>query len=105
MCGNKKKSRNDLGHNRYMYRQSASQIEQYEKHPLREKCLLFWSAFSRVQTKYREIRENTDRNNSEYGHLLCSDHKNIFLLTKNIDQPIYIQGDLKSFRLSKLTKS
>ena len=48
---------------------------------LREKCPyseLFWSAFSRIRTEYGEIRsispysvrmrENTDQNNSEYGH-------------------------------------
>ena len=48
---------------------------------LRKKCPyseLFWSVFSRIQIEYREIlrislyslqmRENTDRNNSEFGH-------------------------------------
>ena len=48
---------------------------------LRKKCPyseLFWSAFSRIRTQYREIRstsphsvrmlENKDQNNSEYGH-------------------------------------
>ena len=52
---------------------------------LREKCLcseLFWSVFSRIRTEYREILrislysvrmwENTDQNDSEYGHFLCS---------------------------------
>ena len=43
---------------------------------------LIWSAFSRIQTKYGEIlwissylfqmRENTNQNNSEYGHFLLS---------------------------------
>ena len=43
---------------------------------------LFWSVFSRIWTEYGEIlrispcsirmRENTDQNNSEYGHFLCS---------------------------------
>ena len=43
---------------------------------------LFWSVFSRIRTEYREIlrispysvrmRENTDQNNSEYGHFLRS---------------------------------
>ena len=50
---------------------------------LREKCRyseLFWPAFSRIRTKYGEIRsismysvrmqENTDQSNSEYGHFL-----------------------------------
>ena len=50
---------------------------------LREKCPyleLFWSAFSCVRTEYGEILcispysvqmlENTDQNNSEYGHFL-----------------------------------
>ena len=53
----------------------------YWRNPLRKKCPyseLFWSAFSRIRTEYREIwsispysvrmRENTDQNNSEYGH-------------------------------------
>ena len=48
---------------------------------LRKKCPyseLFWSAFSRIRTEYGEIlrispysvrmQENTDQNNSEYGH-------------------------------------
>ena len=52
---------------------------------LREKCPyseLFWSAFSLIRIEYREIpilspysfrmRQNTDLNNSEYGHLLRS---------------------------------
>ena len=44
---------------------------------------LFWSAFSRIRTKYREIlrispysvqmRENVDQNNSEYRNFLRSD--------------------------------
>ena len=50
---------------------------------LREKCPyleLFWSTFSCVRTEYGEILcispysvqmlENTDQNNSEYGHFL-----------------------------------
>ena len=50
---------------------------------LREKCLyskLFWPAFSRIWTEYGKIlrvslysvrmRENADRNNSEYEHFL-----------------------------------
>ena len=50
-----------------------------EKSPYSE---LFWSVFSRIRTQYREIplispfsvrmRENTDQNNSEYGHFLRS---------------------------------
>ena len=48
---------------------------------LRKKCPcseLFWSVFSRIRTEYEEtpsispypvqIQENTDQNNSEYGH-------------------------------------
>ena len=41
---------------------------------------LFWSAFSRIRTEYEEIRsiclysvrmrENADKNNSKYGHVL-----------------------------------
>ena len=52
---------------------------------LREKFAyseLFWSVFSHIQTEYEEIlrispysvqmRENTDQNNSKYGHFLGS---------------------------------
>ena len=52
---------------------------------LRKNCPyseLFWSVFSRTRTEYGEIlrispysvlmRENTDQNNSEYGHFLRS---------------------------------
>ena len=51
---------------------------------LREKCLyyseLFWSAFSRIRTEYREalspysvrMWENADQINSEHGHFLRS---------------------------------
>ena len=54
---------------------------------LLEKCpysKLFWSAFSLIRTEYREIlrislysvrmRENADKNNSEYRHFLRSDY-------------------------------
>ena len=44
---------------------------------------IFWSAFSCIRTEYAEnrsispysvrMRENTDQNNSEYGHFLRSD--------------------------------
>ena len=52
-----------------------------QSHTLREKCPyseLFWSVFSRIRTEYGEIysvrmQENTDQNNSEYGHFLHSD--------------------------------
>ena len=53
---------------------------------LREKCSyseLFWSAFPRIRTEYREIlrvspysvrmRENADENNNKYGHFLRSE--------------------------------
>ena len=56
------------------------------QHTLREKCpysQLFWSVFSHIRIKHGEIlrispysvrmRENTDQNNSEYGHFLRSD--------------------------------
>ena len=59
---------------------------------LRKKCPyseLFWSVFSRIPTEYGKIlrispysvrmRENTDQNNSEYGHFLHS-ISNCFLL-------------------------
>ena len=35
---------------------------------------LFWSVFSRIGTEYSvRIRENTDQNNSKYGHFSRSD--------------------------------
>ena len=39
---------------------------------------LFWSVLSRIRTEYGALysvrmRENTDQNNSEYGHFLRSD--------------------------------
>ena len=73
---------------------------------LRDKCPysgLFWSVFSRIRTEYGEIlrispysvrmRENTDQNNSEYGHFLHSVFSSrfyhignlIFLLMQNIN--------------------
>ena len=49
---------------------------------------LFWSIFPRIWTEYAEIRstspysvemrENTDQNNSEYGHISRSDYKICF---------------------------
>ena len=52
---------------------------------LRKKCPyseLFWFVFSHIRTEYGQIRsissysvrmpENTDQNNSEYGHFSCS---------------------------------
>ena len=55
-------------------------------HTLREKCLyweFFWSVFSRTRTEYGNIlristysarmRENTDQQDSEYGHFSRSD--------------------------------
>ena len=57
----------------------------YKKISLRKKCpysQLFWSAFFRILTEYGKIRsispyfvrmpENTNQNNSEYGHFLRS---------------------------------
>ena len=57
----------------------------YKKISMRKKCpysQLFWSAFSRILTEYGKIRsispysvrmpENTNQNNSEYGHFLRS---------------------------------
>ena len=50
---------------------------QGRKYALREKC--FWSAFSHIRTETYSISpysilmlENTDQNNSEYGHFSCS---------------------------------
>ena len=52
--------------------------KKFAQNALRKNCLhseLFWSVFSRIRTEYGEIlrnsvqmRENTDQNNSEYGH-------------------------------------
>ena len=55
------------------------------KLPLRKGCPyseLFWSVFSRIRTEFGDIlpissysvriRENTDQNNSDYGHFLRS---------------------------------
>ena len=46
------------------------------KSTLREKCPyseLFWSVSSRIWTYSVRVRENTDQNNSEYGHHLRSE--------------------------------
>ena len=58
-----------------------SEVQRYLNPSLRKKCPyseFFWSVFSRIWTEYGEIRsispysvrmrENTDQNNSEYGH-------------------------------------
>ena len=75
-----------------MYATSCN-IDKYFPHfsnfSLREKCPyleLFWSVFSRIRTKYGEIRNispysvpmrgNTEQNSSEYGHFLRSDCSN-----------------------------
>ena len=61
-------------------------------------------AFSRIRTEYGEIRiiyphsvrlrENTDQNNSEYGHVL-SDSINVKTMNNrsNIEKPANINGD------------
>ena len=59
----------------------------YEGQPLCEKCpylKFFWLVFSRIWTKYGEIRgvspysfqmrEKSDQKNSEYEHFLHSEH-------------------------------
>ena len=69
---------------------------------LRKKCpysKLFWSVFSRIRTEYREIRsispysvqmrENTDQNNSNYGHFSCS-----VIHTQNIKSLFNVEGYL-----------
>ena len=64
-------------------------ISQREKCPYSE---LFWSVFSRIRTEYRispysaRMRENTDQNNSKYGHFLRS------VSLRNILQPAAPQG-------------
>ena len=62
------------------------------------------SAFSRIRTEYGEIRiiypysvrlrEKTDQNNSEYGHVL-SDSINVKTMNNrsNIEKPANINGD------------
>ena len=80
---------------------------------LREKCPcleLFWSVFSRIQTEYGEIRnispysvqmrENTDQNNSEYGHFLRSvtfnsDSLKYLTIIPHKQLPFFILRDLK----------
>ena len=68
-----------------------------EKFPYSE---LFWSTFSRIRTEYGEIlcispylvrmRENTDQNNSEYGHFLRSaNEKNFNNYNANINGNVY----------------
>ena len=72
-----------------------------------EKCPyseLFWSAFSRIRTKYGEIRnisltisvrmrKHTDQNNSEYGHflrrtiVLCQSLVLSFDISQNMNTP------------------
>ena len=66
-----------------------------EKTP-REKCpylVFFWSVFSGISTKYREIlcispyslqmRENTDQKNTEYGHFSISVFPGFFAVLTN----------------------
>ena len=68
-----------------MYQKIVKNANIYD--PRRKTCPyseLFWSAFSRIRTEYGEIwsispysgqmEENTERNNSKYGHFLRSDH-------------------------------
>ena len=68
---------------------------------LRKKCpysVLFWPVFSRIRTEKGEIRsifpfsvqmqENTDQNNSEYGHFSLSE----ILSTKQRSQPPFIRN-------------
>ena len=70
---------------------------------LHEKCPyseLFWSEFSRIRTEYEEIlrisqysvqmRENTDQNNSEYGHFLRSE---IYVYFSDYLEPSLIWSD------------
>ena len=71
---------------------------------LREKCPyseLFWSVFSRTRTEYGEIlrislysvrmREDTDQNNSEYGHFLRSDLLELlFMCTYYLNSSIWM---------------
>ena len=63
------------------------------KDRLRKKCpysTLFWYAFSRIRTEYGvqskysvQMRENSDQNNSEYGHFLCTDKQILTYLKKS----------------------
>ena len=80
----------------------------YKKCPYSE---LFWFLFSHIRTEYGEIpsislysvqmRENTDQNNSEYGHFSRSTSK-IILLTDNTDflfqqnEQIYIKKTISA---------
>ena len=74
---------------------------------LHEKCPyseLFWSEFSRIRTEYEEIlcisqysvqmRENTDQNNSEYGHFLG---REIYVYFSDYLEPSLIWSDGNMF--------
>ena len=74
------------------------------KDTLRKKCSYsesFWSVFSRIRTEYGKILciypysvqmwENTDQNNSEYGHFLRSV---IFTLKKLVLKIIHLKFDI-----------
>ena len=69
----------------YHSKAKSYKLRKPQLNTLRKKCPyseLFWSAFSRIRSEYGEIlgispysvrvRENTDQNNSEYGHFLRS---------------------------------
>ena len=79
------------------------------RHSLRKKCPYsewFWSVFFRIRTEYGEIlrispcsvqmRENTDHNNSEYGHFLRSDYEWYILKKKEIYSFHFIPRNVKS---------
>ena len=65
----------------------------FENYPLHEKCpysKLFWSVFSRIPYSVR-MPENTDQNNSQYGHFLCRVH---FCYKLEVSYPKIDQGNL-----------
>ena len=75
---------------------------------LRKTCLyseLFWSAFSSIRTEQGptlsissysvRLRENTDQNNSEYGHFLPSDRYQTVVVLRTFFQILTINYEMR----------
>ena len=92
-------------------------VRTYSFLSLGEKCPyseLFWSAFFHIRTEYGEtrsifpysvqMRENTDQNNSEYGHFSRSVNiANFEIYLNNI--MFWVYSIISSFHLSLWKKS
>ena len=92
-----------LGRTQHFFEQTKCTLQNARiKFPHSE---LFWSAFSRIRTKYREMRsicpysvrmlENADLNYSEYGHFLRNGtwlfirwHLRIWTKTSSVTKPL-----------------